>query len=614
LPLTPLDTFPPAGYLAAIEQFGTDNPQTDVFAVDMQGTLNVLYAGPPGSSYRRLKINPLGEIYPPGAPLAAAGQLVKSNGVVPRPVIGQTDVFIIGEDKGVNVHFAVGDGVWDLMKVGPRGIAPTGTPLAAGVRTMTEGYLEVAVQTYLFFVDENGALNAYSVDATGLWQTEVISAQNIFERTILAGLTIVDTGTFLAVSQQFGTDQLDVFAVDVFGTLNVFSTSGAGWANQKIRPDIKLSPGTPLTASQQFITGVNQTNVMTFDPSGMMNIFSVQGAGAWNWKTVEPEHPKTVGPWHDVGPIPCQLASSRQFAAPGINSMRLDVFFIDAANHLEIFWVVESGAWQRTVLADQAALTPSGNVSNMNNELHNNCNHITGLDVSILITEDIRADQGVAFQLNCAPAPGNYLNWLQFLFTCPPGNQPTAIKWGVNGWVDSAIPLDIDDGAVLLTLPATTTPGVLIPAGYRFVLQLAPIQGKGFVPGVIGGANYTIYDPSGNEAANYFLNLKDETGHTTNKKITVSQLTSIIGFQLDIVGWMNRASTTLTSGAGLITYVIPPAETVQPLEGGVPCLNDYALTGETSNISYQTMAVGATSSFTQSFQGMPTRELIVRRD
>ena len=86
----------------------------------------------------------------------------------------------------------------------------------------------------------------------------------------------------------------------------------------------------------------------------------------------------------------------------------------------------------------------------------------------------------------------------------------------------------------------------------------------------------------------------------------MSQLTPIVGFQLDIVGWMNRASTTLTSGAGIITYVIPPTETIQPLEGAVPCLNDVGMTAETSNISYQTMAVGPTSYFTQAFQGMPT--------
>ena len=107
-------------------------------------------------------------------------------------------------------------------------------------------------------------------------------------------------------------------------------------------------------------------------------------------------------------------------------------------------------------------------------------------------------------------------------------------------------------------------------------------------------------------AANFELNLKKETSHTTNKKISVSQMTPIIGFQLDIVGWMNSASTKLTSGAGIITYVIPPTETIQPLEGAVPCLNGYTMTGETSNISYQTMAVGATSFFTQAFQGMPT--------
>ncbi|MBB5340857.1 hypothetical protein [Tunturiibacter gelidoferens] len=64
-----------------------------------------------------------------------------------------------------------------------------------------------------------------------------------------------------------------VFAIDVNGTLNVYYTSGAGWASQKILPHIALTPGVPLAASQQFIPGVNQTNLMTFDPSGVLNIF-----------------------------------------------------------------------------------------------------------------------------------------------------------------------------------------------------------------------------------------------------------------------------------------------------------------------------------------------------
>lgn len=594
LPITLINAFPPAGYLAAIQQFGIDTPQTDVFAVDVEGALNVLYAGPPGSSYRRLKISASG-IYPPGSPLAAAGQLGGSKSV--RPLFKQTDLFIMGPDGGLNVHFA-GEGFWDVVKVGPRGIAAPGTPLAAGVRTIKEGYLEVAVGTYLFFVDGNGALNAYSVDASGLWQTEVISAQGTFAQTISDGDRVIFPGTYLAASQQFGTAQLDVFAVDSRGTLNVFSTSGAGWVNQKIRPDIALTAGAPLTASQQFITGADQTDVMIFDPSGTMNIFSVQGAGAWSWKT--------VGPGRLVPPaLLCQLASSRQFASPNINSMRLDVFFINNANQLEIFWVVENETWQRTVLADQAELPSDGIGSYSNFELHNNCDPIIGLEVSILITEDIRADQGIAFQLNCAPVPGDYLTWQQFFFTSPPGSDPPAIKWGVNGWADANGENPINDGAVLLTLPATTTPGVIIPAGYRFVLQLSPLQGKDIVPGVIGGANYTIYDPSGNEAANFLLNLKDEISHTTNKKIKVSQLTPIIGFQLDIVGWMNAAYTTLTSGAGVITYVIPPTESIQPLDGGVPCLDQFTMTGEGSNTSYQTVAVGATSYFTQAFQGLP---------
>src|SRR5580704_3596099 len=72
LPITPINTFLPGGHLAASEQFGTAALQTDVFAVDMQGALNVLYAGKPGSSFRRLRITPP-HTYLPGVSVAVAG-------------------------------------------------------------------------------------------------------------------------------------------------------------------------------------------------------------------------------------------------------------------------------------------------------------------------------------------------------------------------------------------------------------------------------------------------------------------------------------------------------------------------------------------------------------
>jgi hypothetical protein len=586
LPLTPINMFLPGGHLAASQQFGTAAPQTDVFAVDMQGALNVLYAGKPGSSYRRLKLT-AANTYLAGVSMAVAGQRVA--GAIPRPgPLNQTDVFVIGADGGLNVHSAIGDGSWEFAPVGPRNLAPPGTPLAAGTRTSPEGIFE-AYETYAFFVDGNGALNAYSVDHTGVWQHQLISDPGTFP-----------PGTYIAVSEQFGTgngnagNQLDVFAIDDHGTLNVFYTSGAGWANQKIRSNIALTPGAPLVASQQFITGVNQTNLMTFDPVGVLNIFYVDGAGVWNWIELAPEN---------AVPARCPLACSRQIGSPNNDSMQLDVFFVDSTNGLNISWVVEGYAWQEAVLADQATLPLKGIGSNANIELHNNCGDITGLQVSILITEDIEANNGIAFQLNCASGLGSSITFQQYLFTSPPGSQPPAIKWGVNNYA----PLNtsvINDGAVLLTLP--TAPGVLIPAGYKFLIQLLPYAANLVISSTIGGAVYTVFDPTGKQVREFVLALENETSHTTNQKITVAEMAPIIGFQLDIVGWMNSAATTLTSGAGIITYSVLLNETLQPLEETLPCLNSstITITGETSNVSYQTMAVGKTRSFTQAFQAI----------
>jgi hypothetical protein len=579
LPLTPINTFPPGGHLAAIQQFGTAT--TDVFAVDMQGALNVLSAGKPGSSYWRSKLTPP-NTYSSGVSVAVAGQ--RRVGVIPLPgPLNQTDVFVVGADGGLNVHFVVEGGSWGFMPVGPRNIAPPGTPLGAGTRTSPQGFLE-AYETYAFLVDGTGALNAYSVDHTGVWQHQIISAPGTFPPR-----------TYIAVCEQVGTgnanvgNQLDVFAIDDNGTLNVFYTSGAGWSNQKIHPNIALTPGAPLVASQQFITGVNQTNLMTFAPSGVLQIFYVDGAGAWNRTKLAPEN--------EV-PARCPLACSRQIGSPNNDSMQLDVFFVDSTNGLNIFWVIEGYAWERAVLADQATLPLKGIGSNANIELHNSCADITGLQVEILVTENIRANNGIAFQLNCASSLGSSITFQQYLFTSPPGALPSAIKWGVNNYAGPASA--INDGTVLLILPPLS--GVLIPAGYKFVIQLLPFQNTN----IIGGAVYTIYDPTGNDVGRVGLDLEKEISQTTNQKITVDQMAPIIGFQLDIVGWMNGVATTLSSGAGIITYSIPANETLQPFEVTLPCLNSskITITAETSNVSYQAMAVGETHSFTQAFQAI----------
>jgi hypothetical protein len=126
------------------------------------------------------------------------------------------------------------------------------------------------------------------------------------------------------------------------------------------------------------------------------------------------------------------------------------------------------------------------------------------------------------------------------------------------------------------------------------------------IPSIVAGAIYTVFDPTGKEVGRFELHLENETSHTTHQEITVDQMAPIIGFQLDIVGWANGAATTLTSGAGIITYSIPPNETLLPLEDTLPCLNSstIAITVETSNVSYQAMTVGQTQSFTQAFQAI----------
>ena len=100
----------------------------------------------------------------------------------------------------------------------------------------------------------------------------------------------------LAVSQQFGINQTDLFVINGRGQLSVFSVLGDGtWSPLKaIGPLGMFYPGVPFTVCRHF--GVdNRTDVFLFDQKGNLNMFWAVDAGDWNG-------PKQIGPtWLKLG-------------------------------------------------------------------------------------------------------------------------------------------------------------------------------------------------------------------------------------------------------------------------------------------------------------------------
>jgi len=106
------------------------NNQTDVFAVNNNGQLNVAWvlAGSPWSG--PTTISPAG-LFPPGAPLAASQQFGVPN---------QTDVFVVDKNGQLNVLWVLAGSPWS----GPTTISPAGFAPGPGALVASQQYGVVA--------------------------------------------------------------------------------------------------------------------------------------------------------------------------------------------------------------------------------------------------------------------------------------------------------------------------------------------------------------------------------------------------------------------------------------------------------------------------------------
>jgi hypothetical protein len=300
----PAAKFPAGAPLAASQQIGL--AQTDVFAIDDNGTMNVSWVVNAGAWAGPAPIGPAGK-YPPGGAVAASQQIGLS----------QTDVFAVDKTGTLDVMWVVNAGAWaGPAALGPAGKYPAGAPIAVSRQIGLN-------QTDVFVVDKNGTLAVMWVVGAGAWNGPA---------------ALGPAGKFppvasLAASQQIGLEQTDVFVVDKTGTLNVMWVVGAGAWNgpAALGPAGKFPPGAPIAVSHQI--GLNQTDVFVVDKTGTLNVMWVVGAGAWNG-------PAALGPAgkYSAG---APIAASQQ-----IGLSQTDVFVIDKDGLLDVLWVVNAGAWQ----------------------------------------------------------------------------------------------------------------------------------------------------------------------------------------------------------------------------------------------------------------------------
>jgi hypothetical protein len=533
--------YAPAGCLvAACQQFGLT--QTDVFLVGNSGQLAVYWVDGGGGWNGPGGIGPVGNA-PAGACVAASQQFV----------LNQTDVFLVDKNGQLNVFWVDNAGAWNGPgKIGPANIANPGGFLAASRQFGLN-------QTDVFLVDKNGQLNVYWVDNAGAWQGP----------GKIGPANLAPAGCFVAVSQQIGLNQTDVFLIDNNGQLNVFWVDNAGaWQGpQKIGPAGMANPGSHLAASRQF--GLSQTDVFVVDKNGQLNVFWVDNAGAW-------QGAEKIGA-AGIANAGCNLAASQQFS---LN--QTDVFFMDKNGQLNIFWVDNAGAWQGPLVRGNPVAAPSAGLgSNSNYFFDSNCQHLTGLSVTINVTQDITGSDGFGFQINAYSAPADYDGAQQYLIYLSPGGSPQLTAM-VDNWHTTASQL-INQQPELAGLPSHT-----LPAGYTLKISLT-----NDASGNITGAIYQAWDNKGNSIGSTTITLLSISG------VTQADLAPIVSFQLDFVDYLNGGITKLSSGAGTLYYSASNLMTVLSTEPS--CVDwDYG-TVERANSVYGPLSSSASHSFTQSF-------------
>jgi hypothetical protein len=541
----PAGIAPPGAFLAASRQFGLT--QTDVFLVDQNGQLNVFWVDGFGGWNGPEKIGPAG-VASPGCPLAASQQFGGN----------QTDVFLVDKNGQLNVFWVDNAGAWNgPEKIGPAGFAKPGGFVAASQQFGL-------TQTDVFVVSESGQLAVFWVDGFGAWKgPEMIGPAGI-----------ASPGCPLAASQQFGGNQTDLFLVDKNGQLNVFWVDNAGAWNgpEKIGPANFAMAGSYLAASQQF--GLTQTDVFVVDQNGQLNVFWVDGWGAW-------KGPEKIGPAGIAEPG-CRLAASQQF---GLS--QTDVFLVDKNGRLNIFWVDNAGAWNGPQLrADPVAPPAAGLGSNSNYILFNNCNPLLGLSVTINVTQDIVCQSasgpttGFGFQLNAYSPKNEKSAWQQYVVALFSNELIGAVdNWPVSG---NNIINDFFD--------LTTTPSAnRLPAGWQVRISLLN-DGAGNIT----GATYVVVDNLGSTKANVTKTLTAIAG------VTSADIAPITAFELNLVGPVNGESAVLSSGAGTIVYSASAAMTV--LNAEPSCTESGYITAETANSFYGQLSGTPSPVFTQSFE------------
>jgi hypothetical protein len=260
----------------------------------------------------------------------------------------------------------------------------------------------------------------------------------------------------------------------------------------------------------------------------------------------------------------------------------LDAYPLKSSGTDNQLWTVVGGSFPASVSAVPAP--GSGLGSNSNYIFDDSCKNLTGLSITIDVTENIvcksasGSTTGFGFQLNCYSPKKETSAWQQYVVAV----FGTEIIGAVDNWPVTGNNI-INDFFNL-----TSTPNNEIPAGYQVKISLQNDSKDN-----ISGATYVIIDNTGKTLANVPLVLTSISG------VTTTDLAPIVAFELNLVGPVNGESAVLSSGAGTFTYTA--SNTLTVLNAEPSCTESGYITAETANSVYSLLPASPNNTFKQSF-------------
>ncbi|MGH9919125.1 MAG: hypothetical protein ACRD6W_09695, partial [Nitrososphaerales archaeon] len=256
---------------------------------------------------------------------------------------------------------------------------------------------------------------------------------------------------------------------------------------------------------------------------------------------------------------------------------------------------------------------PGGLIGNSNYAYANGGNPLTGISVTVEITEDIDllydsggdlsndTQTGYGFQLNCISPTRDPTFWQQYIVVAF-NNSLNAV---INNWSPGFSSGSLQEIDLIDTYPGTQLrplSGYTLPKGYTFTISLDTSNAGGTNP-----KNYVLsvtFSGQDENGVSFSLTeqLTNQTDQQTGSNIQTTDLSPVYVIGLYLVGPDNGEKATLKSGAGTITFN-SSGMTAYPSIGGIPTTFGVPSWGtvENSNAVYSETPAGAYTNFAQTF-------------